>query len=266
MGFFGGVNKAAAAAPREPLPGAAQPAAAAAAAAAANNPPAMDAKQKHAALAQIAFGSAAFAGAKPSQRNPFHKAGRYLIKLESITLSQSGNPQKAGQLGVGVTSTILFTADDGSSQRQEIAGLPAGPGHVAGTTVYQYFDMTNVSSMGAFKGMLAKIFDLPPSEAEDPRIPTMVTDPDQPYTGTCVWVSNNWGKTAGRGKSGKIQDFLYVNYEPGMVSRREIRANVGTEEGQIRPDVIAKAFPGDMLDRLCANEEAMEKAAAGGAQ
>ncbi len=214
-------------------------------------------EQEHAMLASMAFSSKAFKDANPTDRNPFHKAGRYLLKLEEIKLSRSNSPNKQGAIGVGVTSTILYVFDDGSHQTKVISLQPAGPGHVAGTKVFQSYDMGNVASVSAFKGMLAKILDLPPAEVPE-QAAFSVTHPSQPLAGTCVVVDNRWDKTAGKGRSGKPEDFLYVNYEAGTIPRTEIKAGVAA--GQLNKDVVERAFPQGLLERLVQNELAEAEA------
>lgn len=201
---------------------------------------------EHRAKAAFVFNDANWKKATYTERGDNEKPGEYLTRIDKMILHQSGNPSKPNTFMVIVEKTVVYVLAAGPDGDETKCSRP-------GDRVTQVFDFSKLPAMGNFKGMIAKILDVPPDEVPNSAAVDL-TAPSQPLAGTVVRQFNRPGFTRER------KPFLYVNYG-GPVSFSELLGD-GTEANPGLPaETRARVWKAGVLEKLAQNEKGEAPAA-----
>lgn len=156
----------------------------------------------------------------------YERPGHYIELINRVKADRS----RKGEDFVAIEKSILAVLDDDE-----------GRGHRIGDEVTHMLMAKHDSFLGNIKAMIAAVFGVPAEQVQESDAVEICSE-DQPMAGAVVECVNR-NQVTRRGT-----DFTIINYKRALTVA-DIRA-------KLDPKVIARYFPGDVLERMEAAEQA----------
>lgn len=169
---------------------------------------------------------AGISAAKARADANYELPGHYIELIRRVKADRS----RKGEDFVAVEKTILAVLDDDE-----------GRGHRIGDEVTHMLMAKHDSFLGNIKAMIAATFGVPAEQVQEADAVEICGD-SQPMAGAVVECVNR-NQVTRRGT-----DFTIINYKRALTVA-DIRA-------KLDPQVLARFFPGDVLERMEAAEQA----------
>jgi hypothetical protein len=155
----------------------------------------------------------------------YERPGNYIELIRRVKADRS----RKGEDFVAIEKTVLAVLDDDE-----------GRGHRVGDEVTHMLMAKHDSFLGNIKAMISAVFNVPTDQVSESDAVEVCAD-NQPMSGAVVECANR-NQVTRRGT-----DFTIINYKRSLTVA-EIRQ-------RLDPAVLARYFPGDVLDRMEAAEQ-----------